>query len=261
MWARVFRHLGSLDAAALACTCRAAAAAEHPDLRRRSVRVQRDGTALEPKEGARVMWPGQDVQAALDAHPVVILMPGVHGSSKATLRMDPGRTTHVFGREGAVLRCRDLLCDGGDLCLVGVCLENARLEVERASSARLQRCVLRNISLTAWDRARAQIVDCALEGTSVVCSGPGSDAEVSGCVLTGAFSRVGCDHGATTRITRCVFTRTHAPVVFYRAYGEVTSCRFENTGCVCMSVVEGSTVRVADNRMDRDVFARESTVT
>ena len=95
------------DAAALACVCRAAAAAAPASRWRSAVRVGRSGAVFEPASGAfdvTVAPGGQPVQAAVDACPTggcVLLLPGTHDGP---LVLAAGKVVHVFGRGRATLR-------------------------------------------------------------------------------------------------------------------------------------------------------------
>ena len=71
------------DAAALACVCRAAAAAAPTSKWRSAVRIGPGGHVLEPASGTFdvTVVPGEDVRAAIDRCPSggsVLLLPGVH---------------------------------------------------------------------------------------------------------------------------------------------------------------------------------------
>ena len=94
------------DAAALACVCKAAAAAPPTSKWHSAVRVDHGGAGLEPASGAFnvTVAPGEDVQAAVDACPpggCVLLLPGTHDGPLALV---VGKVVHVFGRGCAVLR-------------------------------------------------------------------------------------------------------------------------------------------------------------
>ena len=71
------------DAAALACVCRAAAAAAPTSKWRSAVRISPNGFVLEPADGTFdvTVAPGEDMQAAVDRCPpggCVLLLPGTH---------------------------------------------------------------------------------------------------------------------------------------------------------------------------------------
>ena len=94
------------DAAALACVCRAAAAAALASKWRSAVRVGRSGAVLEPASGTFdvTVAPGEDVQAAADRCPpggCMLLLPGTHDAS---LVLPADKEVHVFGRGRATLR-------------------------------------------------------------------------------------------------------------------------------------------------------------
>ena len=94
------------DAAALACVCKAAAAAPPTSKWHSAVRVEHGGAGLEPASGAFnvTVAPGEDVQAAVDACPpggCVLLLPGTHAGP---LVLTADKEVHVFGRGRATLR-------------------------------------------------------------------------------------------------------------------------------------------------------------
>ena len=94
------------DAAALACVCKAAAAAAQASKWRFAVRISRSGAVFEPASGAFdvTVAPGEDVQAAVDRCPpggCVLLLPGTHAGP---LTLAAGKVVHVFGRGRATLR-------------------------------------------------------------------------------------------------------------------------------------------------------------
>ena len=93
------------DAAALACVCRATAAAAQASRWHSAVRVSKSGAVLEPASGAFdvTVAPGDNVQAAVDACPAggcVLLLPGTYDGPLVLA----GKVVHVFGRGRATLR-------------------------------------------------------------------------------------------------------------------------------------------------------------
>ena len=94
------------DAAMLACTFSAAAAALRESRWPRFVRIGPSGTVLEPANGAFdvTVAPGEGVQAAVDRCPrggCVLLLPGTH---EGPLTLRANQEVHVFGRGQATLR-------------------------------------------------------------------------------------------------------------------------------------------------------------
>ena len=94
------------DAAMLACTFSAAAAALRESRWPRFVRIGPSGTVLEPANGAFdvTVAPGEGVQAAVDRCPrggCVLLLPGTH---EGPLVLGANQEVHVFGRGQATLR-------------------------------------------------------------------------------------------------------------------------------------------------------------
>ena len=93
------------DAAALACVCKAAAAAAQASKWRFAARIGRSGAVLEPASGAFdvTVAPGEGVQAAVERCPPggsVLLLPGTHAGP---LVLAADREANVFGRGRAVL--------------------------------------------------------------------------------------------------------------------------------------------------------------
>ena len=94
------------EAAALACVCKAAAAAAPTSKWRSVVRVGRGGAVFEPAAGTFdvTVAPGEDVQAAVDRCPpggCVLLLPGTHAGP---LVLEADQEVHVFGRGRATLQ-------------------------------------------------------------------------------------------------------------------------------------------------------------
>ena len=94
------------DAAALACSFKAAKAAYAQSKWPRTVRICRNGTVREPASGAFdvTVAPGEGVQASVDACPpggCVLLLPGTH---EGPLVLAADKVVHVFGRGQATLR-------------------------------------------------------------------------------------------------------------------------------------------------------------
>ena len=93
------------EAAALACVCRAAAAAAQMSKWRSAWRLGRSGHVLEPASGTFdvTVAPGKGLQAAVDRCPpggCVLLLPGTHAGP---LVLKAGKEVHVFGRGRATL--------------------------------------------------------------------------------------------------------------------------------------------------------------
>ena len=96
----------SRDAAALACSFKAARAAYPRSKWPRKVRIGPSGAVREPASGVFdvTVAPGEDVQAAVDRCPpggCVLLLPGTH---EGPLVLQAGKEVHVFGRRLAMLQ-------------------------------------------------------------------------------------------------------------------------------------------------------------
>ena len=168
------------DAAALACVCRAAAAAAPASKWRSAVRIGPSGHVLEPASGAFdvTVAPGEDVQAAVDACPrggSVLLLPGSHDGP---LFLAHRKKVHVFGRGRATLRAARgnvVFSEALKSTLDGLVLRREAGGINRdtwvrsggveiaGSALRMQACDITSLAgncVFIWCRARPTLVSC-----------------------------------------------------------------------------------------------------
>ena len=192
------------DAAALACVCRAAAAAPVPARWRSAVRVGRSGAVLEPANGAFdvTVAPGEDVQAAADRCPpggCVLLLPGTHAGP---LVLAAVKVVHVFGRGRATLRT----VSGGEAVVTSeskkATLDGLIIRSETKSGLgrgvwitggqlTLQGCDITTASFVCvWIQggANPQLTSCKIYGGhyfGVHITGAGTKGRLDGCHIAG----------------------------------------------------------------------------
>ena len=169
------------DAAAIACLCRAAAAA-HPTSKWRSAVRAGPNMVLEPASGTFdvTVAPGEDVQAAVDRCPpggCVLLLPGTYDGP---LVLAVGKVVHVFGRGRATLRTAEenVLTSSADASTVD------GLILRREAGGGANYCVKIN-------GGRLRLQACDITSASFVCVGiTGGDPLVAACRRVEAQQRV-----------------------------------------------------------------------
>ena len=177
----IFSYRYTRDAAALACLCRAAAAAPPTSKWHSAVRIGLSGAVLEPSSGTFdvTVAPGEDVQATVNRCPpggCVLLQPGTH---TGPLVLVADKVVHVFGRGSATLQSatRTVLTSSADAATVdGLILRREAGDVNHY-------CV-------KIKSGRLRLQACDITNTSHVCIGieGGADPVVILCKYVGGFS-------------------------------------------------------------------------